>query len=141
MLNEKLDKYIKDDYYPFHMPGHKRNNNILNKKLSYQRDITEIRNFDNLNDPKTIFKDMENKLKKIYKAYDFIISTNGSTCGILSSLRSLTKDNKKILVQRNSHKAVFNAIEVFDLDFDFIGVKTDENDMAYDIDYKDLEEK
>lgn len=141
MLNEKLDIYIKDDYYPFHMPGHKRNKKILNKKISYQRDITEIRNFDNLNDPKTIFKDMEDKLKEIYKANDFIISTNGSTCGILSSLRSLTKDNKKILVQRNSHKSVFNAIEVFDLDFDFIGVKTDENDMAYDIDYKDLEEK
>lgn len=84
---------------------------------------------------------MEDKLKEIYKANDFIISTNGSTCGILSSLRTLTKDNKKILVQRNSHKAVFNAIEVFDLNFDFIGVKTDENDMAYDIDYKDLAEK
>ncbi|MDU2202407.1 MAG: phage head-tail adapter protein, partial [Anaerococcus hydrogenalis] len=96
MLNEKLDKYIEEDFYPFHMPGHKRNKNILNKKISYERDITEIRDFDNLNDPKSIFKDMENELRKIYKANDFIISTNGSTCGILSSIRSLTKNNKKI---------------------------------------------
>lgn len=141
MLNEKLDKYIEEDFYPFHMPGHKRNKNILNKKISYERDITEIRDFDNLNDPKSIFKDMENELRKIYKANDFIISTNGSTCGILSSIRSLTKNNKKILVQRNSHKSVFNAIEIFDLDYDFIKIKTDENDMAYDIDYDDLKEK
>lgn len=141
MLNEKLDLYIKEDYYPFAMPGHKRNKKFLNKKISYDRDITEIRDFDNLNNPKSLFKNMEKKLAKIYDANDFIISTNGSTCGILATLRALTKNNKKILVQRNSHKSVFNAIEVFDLDPDYIKVKIDENDIAYDIDYEDLKEK
>ena len=141
MLNEKLDLYIKEDYYPFSMPGHKRNKKILNKKISYDMDITEIRDFDNLNDPKSLFKNMEKKLAQIYNADDFIISTNGSTCGILAALRALTKNNKKILVQRNSHKSVFNAIEVFDLDPDYIRVKIDENDIAYDIDYEDLKEK
>ena len=141
MLNEKLDLYLEEDYYPFAMPGHKRNKKILNKKISYDRDITEIRDFDNLNNPKNLFKLMEKKLAKIYSANDFIISTNGSTCGILATLRALTKNNKKILVKRNSHKSVFNAIEVFDLDPDYIKVKIDENDMAYDIDYEDLKEK
>ncbi|MDU2830060.1 MAG: aminotransferase class V-fold PLP-dependent enzyme [Anaerococcus sp.] len=141
MLNEKLDLYIKEDYYPFAMPGHKRNKKFLNKMISYDRDITEIRDFDNLNNPKSLFKNMEKKLAKIYDANDFIISTNGSTCGILATLRALTKNNKKILVQRNSHKSVFNAIEVFDLDPDYIKVKIDENDMAYDIDYEDLKKK
>lgn len=141
MLNEKLDLYIEEDYYPFAMPGHKRNKKILNKKISYDRDITEIRDFDNLNDSKSLFKNMEKKLGQIYNADDFIISTNGSTCGILATLRALTKNNKNILVQRNSHKSVFNAIEVFNLDPDYIRVKIDENDMAYDIDYEDLKEK
>lgn len=140
MLIEKLDQYIEDDFYSFAMPGHKRNKDLLNKKLPYDRDITEIVGFDNLNYPKTIFKDMEEKLKEIYKAYDFIISTNGSTCGILSSIRSITKDNKNILVQRNSHKSVYNAIEIFNLDADFIDLKIDK-DIAIDIDYKDLEKK
>lgn len=141
MLNEKLDLYIKEDYYPFAMPGHKRNKKILNKKISYDRDITEIRDFDNLNNPKSLFRNMEKKLAQIYEANDFIISTNGSTCGILASLRALTKNNKKILIQRNSHKSVFNAIEVFNLDPDYIKVKINENDLAYDIDYEDLKEK
>lgn len=141
MLNEKLDLYIEEDYYPFAMPGHKRNKKILNKKISYDRDITEIRDFDNLNDPKSLFKFMEKNLAQIYDANDFIISTNGSTCGILATLRALTKNNKNILVQRNSHKSVFNAIEVFNLDPDYIKVKIDENDLAYDIDYEDLKEK
>lgn len=141
MLNEKLDAYLKKDYYPFAMPGHKRNKNLLNKKISYERDITEIRNFDNLNNPQGLFKKMENELAHIYKANDFIISTNGSTCGILASLRALTIKNKNILVQRNSHKSVFNAIELFDLNADFFKVKIDDNDMAYDIDYEDLNKK
>ncbi|MDY3006994.1 DegT/DnrJ/EryC1/StrS family aminotransferase [Anaerococcus porci] len=140
MLIDKLDQYIEDNYYSFAMPGHKRNKNILNKALPYDRDITEIRGFDNLNDPKTIFKDMEDKLKEIYKSFDFIISTNGSTCGILSSIRTLTRKNKNILVQRNSHKSVYNAIEIFNLDADFIDLLID-CDIAYDIDYDDLENK
>lgn len=140
MLIEKLDQYIDEDFYPFAMPGHKRNTNLLNEKLAYNRDITEIRGFDNLNDPKGLFKDMEERLKKIYKSEDFIISTNGSTCGILSSIRALTRENKKILVQRNSHKSVYNAIEVFDLEADFIDLLI-KDDIYYDIDYKDLEDK
>ena len=73
MLNEKLDDYLKEDYYPFAMPGHKRNKNLLNKKISYERDITEIRNFDNLNNPQGLFKKMENELAHIYKANDIKI--------------------------------------------------------------------
>lgn len=140
MLLEKLDAYLENDIYSFSMPAHKRNTNILNKKLPYDRDITEIRGFDNLNDPKTIFASMENKLKDIYKAKDFIISTNGSTCGILASIRTLTYANKKILIQRNSHKSVYNALELFKLDYDFIDLKF-KNDIAYDLDYDDLKDK
>ena len=52
MLNEKLDQYLEEDFYPFHMPGHKRNTEILRKDIPYARDITEIPGFDNLNNPK-----------------------------------------------------------------------------------------
>lgn len=140
MLIEKLDKYLDSDYYPFYMPGHKRNKNILNKNLPYDRDITEIDGFDNLNDPKTIFKKMEERLKDIYKVDDFIISTNGSTSGILSSIRTLTRFNKNILIQRNSHKSVYNAIDLFDLNPSYIDLKF-KDDIAFDIDYEDLEKK
>lgn len=141
MLNEKLDNYLNDGYYPFHMPGHKRNIELLNKKLAYKRDITEITGFDNLNDPKSLFVFMEQSLANIYKVKEAIISTNGSTCGILSSIRSLAKKHKKILVSRSSHKSVFNAIELFDLDVDYIKNIVNENGIITDIDYKDLSDK
>ena len=138
MLNEKLDKYLKKDYYPFHMPGAKRSS-ILRNDLPYKRDLTEIDGFDNLNDPKEILHDLEVNLANIYNVNETVISTNGSTCGILASIRSLTYKNKKILIQRTCHKAVYNAIEVFNLDVDYINIVTNKINSVMDIDYTGLE--
>lgn len=140
MLNEKLDQYLREDYYPFHMPGSKRTN-ILRNDIPYKRDLTEINGFDNLNDPKDIFCQMEEKIADIYQVEDAIISTNGSTCGILSTIRALTYENKNILIQRSSHKSVYNAIELNNLKSDYINVIIDNMGAIIDIDYEDLEEK
>ena len=140
MLNEKLDQYLREDYYPFHMPGSKRTN-ILRDDIPYKRDLTEIYGFDNLNDPKEIFSQMEEKISDIYKVDDAIISTNGSTSGILSTLRALTYENKNILIQRSSHKSVYNAIELNNLKSDYINVVINNVGAIIDIDYEDLEEK
>lgn len=141
MLNEKLEKYINSNYYPFHVPGHKRNSKYLNKSIPYNRDITEIVGFDNLNNPQDLFLDMQEALAEIFSSNEAIISTNGSTSGILSSIRTLTKNKKKILIGRNCHKSVYNAIELFDLDADFIKTKTNEYGIVCDIDYEDFEHK
>lgn len=95
MLNKLIDDYLNENIYPFHMPGHKRSK-ILNPNIGYGRDFTEIDGLDNLNDPKEIFVEMEKKIAEIYKVKEAIISTNGSTSGILASIRALTK-NKKYL--------------------------------------------
>ncbi|MDD7044685.1 MAG: aminotransferase class I/II-fold pyridoxal phosphate-dependent enzyme [Anaerococcus sp.] len=139
MLKEKLDQYLKEDYYPFHMPGNKRSE-LLDQRLGYGRDLTEIEGFDNLNDPKDLFVAMQNKLAEIYRVNEALITTNGSTSGILASIRAMTKDNKNILVQRSSHKSVYNAIELNDLDPDYLEVSLDEVNAVKDIDYERLEE-
>lgn len=139
MLNEKLDQYLREDYYPFHMPGSKRTN-ILRDDIPYKRDLTEIYGFDNLNDPQDIFCQMEEKLADIYQVEDAIISTNGSTSGILSTIRALTYENKNILIQRSSHKSVYNAIELNNLKTDYINVVLNNVGAIIDIDYEDLEE-
>ncbi|MFR7718307.1 MAG: hypothetical protein ACLU3N_06585 [Lachnospiraceae bacterium] len=45
-LYEQLSAYGASDFYPFHMPGHKRNFHLLGDP--YAIDITEIDGFDNL---------------------------------------------------------------------------------------------
>lgn len=140
MLNDKLDLYLKEGYYPFHMPGSKRSE-LLRSDLPYKRDLTEIYGFDNLNDPEDIFVEMEEKLAQIYGVKKAIISTNGSTCGILSTIRAFTRDRKNILIQRSSHKSVYNACELNSLNVSYINIVTDEQLAIKDIDYEDLEEK
>ena len=47
-LYDRLEEYSRQDYYGFHMPGHKRNTEILGVDLPYAIDITEIDGFDDL---------------------------------------------------------------------------------------------
>ena len=140
MLNEKLDLYLEEEYYPFHMPGSKRSE-LLRSDLPYRRDLTEIYGFDNLNDPEDIFVEMEEKLARIYGVKKAIISTNGSTSGILSTIRALCRNNKNILIQRSSHKSVYNACELNSLNVSYINIVTDEQLAIKDIYHVDLEEK
>ena len=47
-LYDSLIDYGKTDYYPYHMPGHKRNGRIKGFSDIFRIDITEIDGFDNL---------------------------------------------------------------------------------------------
>lgn len=40
-LYRKLKEYANTGYYPFHMPGHKRNTALIGSELPYELDITE----------------------------------------------------------------------------------------------------
>ena len=44
-LYRALEIYSQEDYYPFNMPGHKRNPDTVNTDLPFDRDITEIEGF------------------------------------------------------------------------------------------------
>ena len=53
-LYRKLEEYSRADYYPFHMPGHKRNSASVRGEFPLERDITEIEGFDNLHHPEEL---------------------------------------------------------------------------------------
>ena len=65
-LYKRLVKYSDSDYYPFHMPGHKRNIDIINMISPYKIDITEIDNFDNLHNANDVIKSLMNRIAKMY---------------------------------------------------------------------------
>ena len=56
MLYDKLAEYGKKGVTPMHMPGHKRNTDLLGDKLPYDIDITEIDGFDDLHDAHGVLK-------------------------------------------------------------------------------------
>ena len=140
-LQEKLEEYYNKDYLPMHMPGHKRNVELLGEKLLYKIDITEIEGFDDLHHAEGIIKNIEDKARKIYKSKRSFILVNGSTCGILAGIRSVVNFGDKVLVARNCHKSVYNAIEINGLDPIYMLPKIGSDGIDRNIDSKQVEEK
>ena len=137
-LEEKLEKYFNENYLPMHMPGHKRNIKLLGEKLPYKIDITEIEGFDDLHHPEGIIKEIEEKAKKIYKSKKSFILVNGSTCGILAGIRSVVNYGDKVLVARNSHKSVYNAIELNCLNPIYVLPKIDKYGINKNVEANDI---
>lgn len=127
---EKLKAYCKRDVYPFHMPGHKRNYKELGSDLPYQFDITEIDDFDYLHNPNGIIKDINDKASAIYNCQYSFMLVNGSTSGVLSAISAITNYGDKVLVARNCHKSVYNAIEINGLEACYV---LPEYDAEFDI--------
>lgn len=112
-LDQELSKYGDSDFYPFHMPGHKRNlsgNNDLS--LVSRLDITEIDGFDNLHHPEGIIKELEEQIADLYQTEESCLLVNGSTCGILAAICGCVPPNGRLLLSRNSHKSAYNALSL-----------------------------
>ncbi|MBQ4140411.1 MAG: aminotransferase class V-fold PLP-dependent enzyme [Clostridia bacterium] len=103
---------------PMHMPGHKRNTEMLGSELPYPIDLTEIDGADDLHDPEEggIIGSLCEKYASLYKARSAHPLVNGSTCGILAGIRTLTRPGDSVIVARNCHKSVWHAIELCRLD-------------------------
>lgn len=113
-IMERLIEYTESDAYPFHMPGHKRQE-IADGipggfPNPYGIDITEIDGFDNLHHAEGILKDAMDEAAAVYGADRSWYLVNGSTCGILSAVFAVTENGGRILTARNCHKAVYHAI-------------------------------
>lgn len=135
MLFENLKKHKK---IPFHIPGHKRNTNLLNNELPYSIDITEIEDFDNLHNPKTVIKQIELDLKSVYNCEHSFLLVNGSTCGILTAIYTVLKEGDTVLVARNCHKSVYNAIRLVKANTVYIQPQFDEFGIAGKISCDDI---
>ncbi len=117
-LYDKILEYTESDFYPFHMPGHKRN--VLDVDNPYFYDITEIDGFDNLHNPQGILKDKMDAAKEFYDSDKTFFLVNGSTCGIMAAISSVVKEKESVLVARNCHKSVFSAIYINNLDVQYV---------------------
>ncbi|MCF0124768.1 MAG: aminotransferase class I/II-fold pyridoxal phosphate-dependent enzyme, partial [Clostridia bacterium] len=140
-LYNKLEEYSKENYCPMHMPGHKRNIELLKNKFPYNIDITEIYGFDDLHNPEGVIKQIEEKAKELYGSKRSFALINGSTCGILAGIRAVVKQNDTILVARNCHKSVYHAIEMNSLKPIYLTPKINEYGIEESIDSVEVKEK
>ena len=107
-LYKRLTEYCTSDYYPFHMPGHKRA--VLQEENPYVYDITEIEGFDNLHEPQGILRIAMEEAAEFYQSDKTYFLVNGSTGGILSAISAVAGMGDEIIIARNCHKSVYHAV-------------------------------
>ena len=119
-LYKKLEAYGKSDFYPFHMPGHKRNPLAVEGDFPVEMDITEIDGFDNLHHAEDILKRAQEDVARLYGVPESFYSINGSSGAILAAVSAAVDKGGQILVARNCHKAVYHAIYLRELSVTYI---------------------
>ena len=102
-LLARLTEYGASQYYPFHMPGHKRN---MPEEIGALQgiaglDITEIEGFDDLHAPDGILKEAQEKAAVVFGAEETFFLVNGSTAGILTAVSAAAPRGSRIIMARN----------------------------------------
>lgn len=108
-LYQTLSTYAESDFYPCHMPGHKRNPESGEMADFYKIDITEIDGFDNLHHPEGILQEAQLRANRLYGAGETYFLVNGSTCGILAAVMAATEPDGELVMARNCHRSVYHA--------------------------------
>lgn len=111
-LFDKLAEYSREDYYPYHMPGHKRRMECRPLENLYDIDITEIDGFDNLHHAEGILKEVQERAAKLWHTKKTYFLVNGSTCGLLSAIAATAGKDEVFVMARNCHKAAYHGIYV-----------------------------
>ena len=120
ILNE-LKKLTREKPISFHTPGHKGKNTLANwKELIPQIDLTELPGLDNLHDPSGVIAESLKLAAKSFGAKETLYSVNGTTGGLYIALAAITKPGDKILIQRNSHRSIYNGAILNRLDIEYI---------------------
>ncbi|HBM69906.1 MAG TPA: hypothetical protein DD377_00605, partial [Firmicutes bacterium] len=110
-----IKKYVKKDVVPFDVPGHHMGNidnkatRLLGKKL-YRLDINAPIGTDNLAKPKGPLLQSERLLAEATNADDAFFLINGTSSGIIAMILTAVKAGEKIILPRNVHKSIINAL-------------------------------
>lgn len=110
----------------FHMPGHKGAEFF--EKMGYGKllrnvvdmDITEIPGADNLFQHEDVILEVMEKYKALYGSRKTYLLVNGSSVGLLASILTSAKRGSRVLIARNSHKSIYNAVNLGGLIAEYI---------------------
>lgn len=114
-LLEAIEAYVNSDPAPFDVPGHKmgRLSNELSDYIGsevFRMDINAPLGLDNLYHPDGVIKEAEDLFADAYGADEALFSVNGTTGGIMTMIVGIIDAKEKIILPRNVHKSVINAL-------------------------------
>ncbi|WP_102264777.1 aminotransferase class I/II-fold pyridoxal phosphate-dependent enzyme [Mesobacillus jeotgali] len=116
-LYSQLVRHINGSPLSFHVPGHKNGAFFPEEGQAFfnqilKLDATEITGLDDLHSPGGVIFEAEELLRDLYKTDKSFFLINGSTVGNLAMVIAAINEDDVVLVQRNSHKSIMNAIRL-----------------------------
>lgn len=126
-LYNVLRKRAESGAIRFHMPGHKGKNipeSVLSGACSI--DFTELYGTGNLYDGVYPIADAEELCAAAWGVEQAFFLTGGATMGIHTMLSLVRTRTDKVLIDRGSHKSVYNALALMDITPEYIYPELDE---------------
>jgi arginine/lysine/ornithine decarboxylase len=114
-LVDALIKFQQQQPVSFHVPGHKNGElstlpEAMRSALAF--DLTELTGLDDFHYPEEAIEEAQRLLSEVYGTAQSFFLVNGSTVGNLAMVHAVCKEGEAVIVQRNSHKSVFHALEL-----------------------------
>ena len=112
---DALKRYVSEDVSPFDVPGHHMGNidnpavSLLGREV-YRCDVNAPLGMDNLSKPAGVIAEAERLLSDATHADHSFFLVNGTSGGIIAMILTAVKAGEKILLPRNVHKSIINAI-------------------------------
>lgn len=112
---EALERFRKRRVVPFDVPGHKRGRgnpelvNLLGEKC-VGLDVNSMKPLDNLGHPVSVIREAEELTAEAFGASHAFLMVNGTTSSVQSMILAVCKAGDKIILPRNVHKSVINAL-------------------------------
>lgn len=116
-LYDALLEHAERNPLSFHVPGHKYGQVFPSNSAQYFQqllkiDATELSGLDDLHAPDGPILEAETLLTNLYHVKKSFFLVNGSTSGNLTMVMSACKEGQIVLVQRNCHKSILNALKL-----------------------------
>ncbi|MEH7108561.1 aminotransferase class I/II-fold pyridoxal phosphate-dependent enzyme [Bacillus sp. JJ1764] len=116
-LYQALMEHKKKGPISFHVPGHKYGQiGDFGLDSSFESiltiDVTELTGLDDLHSPEEAILEAELLLANLYQVKNSFFLVNGSTVGNIAMIMAVCSEDDVVLVQRNCHKSVLNALQL-----------------------------
>ncbi|MCI9318638.1 MAG: aminotransferase class V-fold PLP-dependent enzyme [Lachnospiraceae bacterium] len=114
-IYEALEEFRQNRIVPFDVPGHKRGrgNPELIRLLGQQCvgiDVNSMKPLDNLCHPVSVIREAEEMAAEAFGAAYAFLMVGGTTSSVQSMVLSACKRGEKIILPRNVHRSVINAL-------------------------------
>ena len=119
-LVEAMERYLQEQVYPLHTPGHKGGRGMAEPLRSLlgpaalRMDVSLMSELDDIHAPSGCIKAAQEEAARLYGSDACFMAVNGTTGAIHAMLMTALRPGDKVLIPRNAHRSVMGGLILAD---------------------------